>query len=256
MKSKAPLNCSSYVVWQVLAVLLVAGCGGDQMEAMDIESEASDQQIESVVALENTSAPIDTANELYLMLGGTIYFFESTVEFRNTRLLPLVNPPVSVPGEYDLALFSHDASVIYQTSFAVDSASTATGGNFNLAIPLPEKTIERVEVSHRGSLLGSRTGSNSAPVVEVISPVGGAVLSDNAVVNWESSDADGNELSHYVYFSADGGGSWSNLVSNGKGNMLQLLPDNVVPTESAMLIISVTDGLNAAYVKSDIFRIR
>ena len=69
---------------------------------------------------------------------------------------------------------------------------------------LPEGTARVILVAGR-TILAERVASASAPVVEIIAPSGGGGLTTPLDIEWQASDADGDELQFTLLYSADDG---------------------------------------------------
>ena len=69
---------------------------------------------------------------------------------------------------------------------------------------LPEGTARVILVAGR-TILAERVASASAPVVEIIAPSGGGGLTAPLDIEWQASDADGDELQFTLLYSADDG---------------------------------------------------
>jgi hypothetical protein len=92
------------------------------------------------------------------------------------------------------------------------------------------------------TVLDGRAISRNAPAVRVLSPAAGATLpaARSLRVQWEASDADGDELTATVLYSADGGRSWQTARFDQPGTSLEL-PIAGRPRDARIRVI-VTDG--------------
>jgi hypothetical protein len=118
-------------------------------------------------------------------------------------------------------------------------------------IPYADGT-QRIVIVKDGTDLASRSVSSNSPEVEVVFPNGGEVLGpENATVQWEGSDPDGDELSFYVLYSDDDGDTWRPIGADITGNEFQVNFSELPGTEDALFRVMTSDGVNTAEDSSD-----
>ena len=111
---------------------------------------------------------------------------------------------------------------------------------------------QRVRITHDGEELASRDVSAHAPAVTVTSPNGGEVLDGDTIdVAWSAEDADGDDLSATLLYSADGGESWMTLVSRVTGDSYPVDAGLLAGSEEALIRVTVSDGVNTTSDESD-----
>ena len=70
-------------------------------------------------------------------------------------------------------------------------------------------------------------------------------------IEWETFDADGDELSVIVLISDDGGFAWSPLVLNYSGEQFSFIVPKGIATDEALIRVMVSDGINTSEDVSD-----
>lgn len=86
---------------------------------------------------------------------------------------------------------------------------------FSIAHPFPAET-QAAEIWHHEQLLWRLAVSPNAPTVTVLEPGDGQSFGAEAdlTISWNGSDADGDDLSYAVRYSADGGATWQTLIAD------------------------------------------
>lgn len=110
----------------------------------------------------------------------------------------------------------------------------------------------RIVILKNGVELASRAVSANAPRTQVLSPNGGESLAGATVtVTWQGSDADGDQLTYSLLYSADAGQTWRTLAVRltqpGYDVSLATLPGS----QRALFRVIATDGVNTAMDDSD-----
>ena len=126
---------------------------------------------------------------------------------------------------------------------------------FNLSDP-PE--YESFAVMWEGKEIGSMERSPNAPVVSVEGPPAGKAfgLDDTVDVSWEASDPDGDELFYRVFYSVDGGETYSLLSLETQETSLSLTGRQLDGAEQARFAVAVTDGTKGDFVESEVFSVQ
>ncbi len=94
-------------------------------------------------------------------------------------------------------------------------------------------------------------------MVTIIEPVAGQVFDgDTLTFSWVGSDADGDDLSYVVEYSADGGASYETMASGYKSNSIVkdrvFLPGSV----TARIRVTVSDGTRSTTTESSLFEVK
>ena len=93
-----------------------------------------------------------------------------------------------------------------------------------------------------GSAWLVKTISPDAPTVTVVSPNGGEVWQDMQIITWTATDPQGDPLTYTVFYSSNGGQSWTKLAT-GLAELSYLWDTNTVEDGTSYLIrVEATDG--------------
>jgi hypothetical protein len=127
-----------------------------------------------------------------------------------------------------------------------------TCGDFRETLPFPTGAA-RLVVRHQGAVLRTVTASPHPPAVRVTTPNGGEswLDDDEHRIAWTAHDDDGDPLSARVYFSRDGGASWTLLASAVTGQELDVSGGSLPGGSRARVRVMVSDGLNTTSDDSD-----
>jgi hypothetical protein len=110
-----------------------------------------------------------------------------------------------------------------------------------------------------GALLATRARSRSAPSVQVdsveklgpepmpLDPTGQPYMDGTVRVAWSASDADGDALSHFLYYSPDQGGSWLPLAVRQNGDFFEFDSSSVPSSRGpkSTFFVRTTDGFDS-----------
>ena len=126
---------------------------------------------------------------------------------------------------------------------------------FDFTIPYIQGT-SFVEIRNATDhILLSREVSPNAPTVNITFPNGGEVLTagTNCTINWESSDTDGDQLTYFVAYSADGGDVWIPLVLDITEKMYVWNTNHMEAGTNYLAKVIATDGVNTGEAISSTF---
>ena len=162
------------------------------------------------------------------------------------------------PTSYSLALVNRSGEVlssasIYDGSDAHDRAAILV---FVTALPF-DPQASALQVREGDRVMTERRVSANAPVVRLLTPNGGEVLTAPLEIRWEGSDADGDPLDYAIQYSADGGATWQAIALG--------LPDATLRLDSLQLLtgseqgrfrVVASDGVLSGQDESDgVFRV-
>lgn len=125
---------------------------------------------------------------------------------------------------------------------------------FSAVQEIPARTI-LVELRYQGLKLWSRSTIGTIPQVELSFPRGGEVFEPGAevLVRWLSLDADGDELTHSLFYSEDGGASFSPVAVALGGGQHLWSTEGARGSEHAVIKVVTTDGFHSAEAISQEF---
>jgi hypothetical protein len=162
-------------------------------------------------------------------------------------------------GHYRIELQSANGQVLFTRLFEIEDHShegeTAAHaediGAFREILPFAPG-IARIVIRHDVTILGQRNVSSNSPYVTLLAPNGGeSWRTGQQTIRWAGSDADSNQLSYTVQFSADGGQTWSALASNLHTTTYAVDAAALAGSTQARIRVIATDGVNTGLDMSD-----
>ena len=88
-----------------------------------------------------------------------------------------------------------------------------------------------------------KTISPDAPTVTVVSPNGGEVLQDMQTITWTATDPQGDPLTYIVYYSPDGGQTWTQLAIGFTESSYQWDTTTVVDGANYLIQVEASNGM-------------
>ncbi|GEM_PF-887528 len=181
------------------------------------------------------------------------------------QLDPLVvvesNAALDTPagGEYCLAFYhlSDDplAAYCFDLSFVPPESAEPVGvAPFAYALPYPVETT-RVALLHDETLLAERAASPSTPELSLESPGGGETWYDIHTVAWTAEDADGDDLTFAVFYSNDGGGTWTPVATDLTEPSYRLDTTSLPGGGEVLIRVLASDGFHTTIADSPSFSI-
>lgn len=122
-------------------------------------------------------------------------------------------------------------------------AAPGDGGaiRFAFAAALPQGTRRVRLVSASGATLAEISGSASSPTVEIQPRRDGAIISTDTL-RWNGTDEDRDALRYSIYYSPDGGSSWTPVAAALAEESFPL--ERMSPGPDPLLMVTVSDGFN------------
>ena len=166
-------------------------------------------------------------------------------------------------GAYSLEQQDENGAVLFVRHFDFPTqAAHQLPGQRPSQLPLPprfretvpwDQATRQIVCKHGNTVIASRLVSPGTPSVTVISPNGGESWAKDgtATVRWSASDADGDPLVYKVEYSTDGGGNWRTLTTDLSEDTLLVNAAFLPGSDTALLRVSATDGVNTAVDESD-----
>ena len=128
--------------------------------------------------------------------------------------------------------------------------------SFSVVREVP-KGAAGLQLSFEGDVIWNRSVGAASPEVELLTPTGGESFDadDTPVIRWNASDADGDALSFSVFYSTDGGVSYTPIATGLDEEILPWPVATAPASDNARIKVVATDGLNRAEAVSEGFRV-
>jgi hypothetical protein len=158
-------------------------------------------------------------------------------------------------GPYALELQDVNGTPLFTRYFdnVGDSEDPIEGmGYFRQILPWQEGTA-RIVIKEGQRVLHITHVSAHAPEVTLLSPNGGEFWPPYGehTVTWTGSDADGDPLRYALLYSPDGGNTWKAVAANLTGESYTLEAGRLAGSETALMRIVASDGVNISEDQSD-----
>ena len=229
-------------------------------------------QFGPVAGSEGTVDPLEPTHHLFSGFTTTAADGSSS----ETVLLPVFEVDAAVTsaepsaGGYVLELLDGDAAVVRSVRFDAQTVvadasggSETTGDVFEVwAVSVPgapdyaSVRVRRRSLSGQMSMVAEAARSASAPTVSITVPAAGQVLSGETVqISWTAADVDGDDLSHLVQYSTDGGATYETLAAGHPTTSLSLPRRLLAGSGTARVRVVASDGLRTASAVSALFTV-
>ena len=158
-------------------------------------------------------------------------------------------------GQYMLELLDASGGPLFTRYFdtAGDTSDPVEGsGHFRQVVPWQEGTA-RIVIKEGQTVLHITHISANPPEVTLLSPNGGEywLPYGEHTVTWTGSDADGDPLRYILQYSPDGGSTWKTVATNLTGESYTLEAGRLAGSETALLRVFASDGVNTGQGQSD-----
>ncbi len=201
----------------------------------------------------------------YVLVTGSVDFASDTATLGPTLEFS-GDPPAPAAGDYRVELRDGGGAVLAAADFEAieDDADapapeTPTGppiGAILVPLPAPASPVAEIVVLHNGTPIGGATASANAPTVSIVNPAGGETFTDPTVTfDWSGSDADGDDLTYTVLYSADDGDTWDTLAVNTPDTSLTAPRSDLAASATARLQVIVSDAVLTSSATSNQFAV-
>lgn len=153
-------------------------------------------------------------------------------------------PPL-VPDDFAIRLLNSQGQLLASHAFTPNDPEDHAHWTFSQAVPFVVGTakIQIVQLS-TSEVWGEAAVSANVPVVSNVAVVAGTnPVTGTVTVNWTATDADGDVLTADIFFSQDGGNTFSPYVLGVSGNSTAV-DTNFLGGGSTIFRIIVSDGVN------------
>lgn len=165
---------------------------------------------------------------------------------RQTIAQQALTDSTSLGDDLFVRIIDADGNVPVDQALHVNSITRELAGDpgFTMLFAMTEfqanyKEIQIVDA--KGDVLASKSSGVTSPTVSITSPLPGDSLGNEVLVQWLADDADMDELTFRLHYSADGGGEWIDLSTTRKSEAMVDL--SALPGGSQVLFeVMATDG--------------
>ena len=171
-------------------------------------------------------------------------------------------PKPSQVGEFILELRDEDGSTVRSIPFSVqyypyqNESEDVQEAIFSVTVTdTPE--YSSFAVTKDGHEIAIVNRSLNTPLLSVSGLSEGESYShyDTIAINWEGSDADGDDLLYRVFYSTDGGANYEVLSLETKETSISFKAGLLTGSDSARIGVSVSDGTRSSFAETPIFSI-
>lgn len=173
------------------------------------------------------------------------------------RLESDLDIPLDSAGEFSLLYLDQSNQLIAQTAFNVSRSYSSSGidtgiGAFAVRVPDVVGT-SKIVINSAGQNIFERSVTTNSPSITVQSPNGGELFLHGETINvtWQSSDPDGDEVSHVVLLSEDGGLTFIPLIVDLVDTQFSFDAPSNIQSDTALIKVVASDGLNTNEDVSD-----
>ncbi len=221
----------------------------------NIHSWSSPYTWESWMSANWSSLNLNTnENSTYLIISGEIQKNgQANIDPIFETSQPINPPPQGT--DYCVQALSANDEVISEQCFDLDFYDPEFGGPIDTEVfqvsLLKDPLIVKVRVTHNTVTIDEVVASAHSPVVTVNYPNGGEIINDPFTLSWDGYDYDNDQLAYKVFYSPDGGITWSMISSAISASYLELDPNNLPGTENGLFKVIASDGFNNGEDQSD-----
>jgi hypothetical protein len=151
-----------------------------------------------------------------MYLGGIVFENDTVLLPQWSRISNGVpDLPLGNSGNLKILFLDEMDNIIDQTGLNVSSVylpgEFITPFSFTVEYPVATR---KIQLLLGDNVVVERNVTLHSPTVSVISPNGGEVITagDDCLISWNSSDLDGDQLTHDLFYSGDGGGHWTPIA--------------------------------------------
>ncbi|MCG2718425.1 MAG: hypothetical protein L6408_06295 [Nanoarchaeota archaeon] len=210
--------------------------------------------------LEEFSEPRTTQYPSRVLVSGTIDK-NGNVEFENSYELDdgFATEQLDIPhGDFSVEILDDVGNTLHDLSFQPSFEIYEIGGDvvetdvtsFAFILPFTPET-KKITIEEENVVKAEQVRTEHTPIVDILSPSGGEIFADDFLIEWNASDADGDNLGYAVLISDDSGESWATLAID--YNETSFLVDVSYLEDSPEYLVKVlaTDGMNTGEDVSD-----
>ena len=193
----------------------------------------------------------------HLIVLGVVNHTQNTAELHTLYRIPDATAPAPpISGTHRLKLLGAGDAVLADYPFTPGKDTSTQPGEDEIGligeiVPWVMGT-RRVAVYSDTLELDSRLVSTNVPTVTVLSPNGGEVFTDTAVVSWSAGDADQDPLTYVLQYSIDNGATWQAVGVGITSTTVYTLDLTLLPgSDQGRVQVIASDGVNTGMDASD-----
>ena len=210
-----------------------------------------------LVAEQTAAAQQVTSTGEHLIVLGAVNHTQNTARLRTLYRVPDVTAPAPpASGTHRLKLIGAGDVILADYPFTPGKDTDTEPGKdeiglIGLTVPWVPGT-QRVAIYLDSLELDSLWVSDNPPTVTVLTPNGGEVFTDTAVVSWSAADADEDPLTYALQYSADDGTTWQAVEVGITSTTVYTLDLTLLPgTDQGRVRVIASDGVNTGMDGSD-----
>ncbi len=161
---------------------------------------------------------------------------------------------------YEIRAFAGDelraTYPIYFTDAAADEGAHHSSSFIAIAnLETGWDSINFINKSNPAVALASLYGGVSAPVVNVLAPTAGQVISREGplTIRWTGSDPNNDTLVYSARFSSDGGATWQMIASGTPNLEMTITPSGLRGSQNCIIEVIASDGILTSTARSQPF---
>jgi hypothetical protein len=199
--------------------------------------------------IHNTSTD---STQKYFFISGIIISTDS-IDIQPVRIIEdnVTGNKPSVSSPYIIELLDKDGATLELANAEMLISEGNPESKILFAkIPYHSNTF-KILIKYNGIPVEVIIVSENTPTVKVVSPNGGEDIHGSQIISWIANDADGDKLHFDVLYSPSGGRNWIPLVLGNDNSSFLLETTQIQGSDSALIKVVVSDGVNTAYDESD-----
>ena len=185
-----------------------------------------------------------------------VFYLDTSKRVRESRFLS--DYVLELRDASGMAIRSVPFKAITSTGTAISSDGTRYSVSYHVFrfVVSDPPVYESFAVMRDGVELGSVSRSQNAPSISVSGPSWDMFDDDGAIsVSWVGSDADGDDLVYRVYYSTDGGSTYTIMFRMTEAASKSFSATWLRGSSRARIGVSVSDGARSVFAETPIFSV-
>jgi hypothetical protein len=157
------------------------------------------------------------------------------------------------PGEYAIEIQNGSAEVLltvpFMASFTDVEGSSLDTVYFSFELPA-QANVAMILLKHNEEILDTIVPSLNPPTAELLAPLNGDNWSDQELIQWSASDADGDPLQFMILYSPDEGANWYPVASELSEYEYTVEVSRLPGGTGGKVLLIVSDGFHTVQAQS------